>query len=207
VGDRFAYFKGKVDKVKVDLLVIEGDRDPHLRGAEAKQLARITDPALQESSIARGGRPTRYLWVTQGYNLPCQLLAQAVHTMGTDLEFLNSCYLHALNHVRERGFQTVSFSLLGTKQMPTLNCSQGCPVSDLRLATRQDVGHHWKVVLHIHGPVNQKAVNLAIEDWKKGPEGGETQAVSLVVETGWVTLEEGIPQGPTRGPLNRLGSP
>ena len=141
VGDHFAYFKGKVDKVKVDLMVIEGDRDPHLRGAEAKQLARITDPALQESSIARGGRPTRYLWVTQGYNLPCQLLAQAVHTMGTDLEFLKLCYLHALNHVRERGFQTVSFSLLGTKQMPTLNCSQGCPVSDLCLVTRRDGGH------------------------------------------------------------------
>jgi hypothetical protein len=114
VGDRMGYFKGKIERVKVDLMVIEGDRDPQLKGNEARRLSRIAGPALEQSSITRGGRPAGYLRVTPGYNLPCQLLAQAVHTMGSDTESLKLCYWHALNYAREKGLKTVSFSLLGT---------------------------------------------------------------------------------------------
>ena len=108
----------------MDLMVIEGDRDPQLKGAEAKRLARIAGPALQQSSIARGGRPAGYLRVTSGYSLPCQLLAQAVHTMGADAESLKLCYWHALNYARDKEFKTVSFSLLGTNLNLKFKCTQ-----------------------------------------------------------------------------------
>ena len=100
--------------LKIDLMVIEGDRDPQICGAEGKRLAKIAGPALQEASSACGGRSAANLRVTPGYQLPCQLLAQAVHTIGIDLESLKLCYLSALNYAREKGFRTVSFSLLGT---------------------------------------------------------------------------------------------
>ena len=57
VGDRFAYFKGKVDKVKVDLMVIEGDRDPHLRGAEAKQLKGSQTPLSRNPALLEEAAP------------------------------------------------------------------------------------------------------------------------------------------------------
>jgi O-acetyl-ADP-ribose deacetylase (regulator of RNase III) len=158
-GSCLALFKGKIKRVKVDLMVIEGDQDPQIRGAERKRLARIAGPALQEASLARGGRSAGNLRVTPGYQLPCQLLAQAVHTMGTDLESLKLCYLTALNYARKKGLRTVSFSLLGT--VLNLKCP---PDTAARVALEQiltwlqgkALGSLEKIILCAHGPVNQK---------------------------------------------------
>ena len=166
MGDRFAYFRGKIETVRVDLMVIEGDRDPQLKGAELNRLARVAGPALQRASIARGGRPAGYLRVTPGYELPCKLLAQAVNTMGTDTESLQLCYWNALNYARDREFKTVSFSLLGTNL--NLKCS---PEVAARVALSQisswleggSTGSVDKFILCVHGPVNQKAVASALE--------------------------------------------
>jgi O-acetyl-ADP-ribose deacetylase (regulator of RNase III) len=181
VGDRMGYFKGKIERVKVDLMVIEGDRDPQLKGNEAKRLSRIASPALEQSSITRGGRPAGYLRVTPGYNLPCQLLAQAVNTMGSDTESLGLCYWHALNYAREKGLKTVCFSLLGTNL--NLKCT---PETAAKIALLQVsfwlqgglTGTVEKVLLCIHGPVNQKVVNVAIEEWKNAPGTGQEMSTS-----------------------------
>ena len=68
VGSLLAFFKGKIENVKVDLMVIEGDQDPQIRGTEGKRLAKIAGPALQEASLARGGRSAGNLRVTPGYH-------------------------------------------------------------------------------------------------------------------------------------------
>ena len=204
VGSLLAFFKGKIENVKVDLMVIEGDQDLQIRGTEGKRLAKIAGPALQEASLARGRRSAGNLRVTPGYQLPCQLLAQAVHTMGTDLESLKLCYLTALNYAREKGVRTVSFSLLGT--VLSLKCP---PDAAAKVALGQisawlqseALGSLEKIILCAHGPVNQKAVKAAIEEWV---EKDLNPPVSLVTEAGWGVVEDGTPTGPDQATMDSI---
>jgi hypothetical protein len=69
---RMALFKGKVENLTVDVMVIEGDRDPLLKGNEARRVAAVAGPSLQKACDQRGLCAVGGLRVTPGYGLPCQ---------------------------------------------------------------------------------------------------------------------------------------
>ena len=73
-----------------------------------------------------------------------------------------------MNYAREKGVRTVLFSLLGT--VLSLKCPPNA-VAKVALGQisawlqNKALGSLEKIILCAHGPVNQKAVKAAIEEW------------------------------------------
>ena len=92
-------FKGKLERVEAETMVMEGDQDPILKGIEARRIMKTAGPGLQVASLLAGKREIGGVRMTPGFLLPCKRLFQMVHTMGHDLMKLYECYVKALDNV------------------------------------------------------------------------------------------------------------
>jgi len=109
-----------------------------------------------------------------------------------------------MNYAREKGVRTVSFSLLGT--VLSLKCP---PAAAAQVALGQisawlqseTLGSLEKIILCAHGPVNQKAVKAAIEEWV---EKDQPPPVNLVTEAGWGVVEDRTPTGPDQTTMENI---
>jgi hypothetical protein len=184
----FSLFRGHIEEVKVDLMVVEGDRDPRLKGFEGKRLVEYAGQALQEASIRRGEHPAGDLRVTPGFGLPCRELAQAVHTLGLHLESLGLCYDRAMAYARSRNYRSVSFSLLGgglTIRCPELEAARVAVEKITGWLAGPLAGSVKRVILCVHGTKNLTAADTAIREWAGSLAGaGATRGVVRRVSEG-----------------------
>ena len=167
-------------------MVIEGDRDPLLKGSEGRRISAAAGPSLQLACNERGLCPVGCARVTPGYKLPCHYLIQIVHTMGQDLDNLRLCYYRALNCAQERRLRTVALSILGT----SLNLK--CP-GEVAAQVAVEAVASWlmgaipegmealKIILCANGPHAQKNLERAVTEWMSASSEGVSTLEPMAV--------------------------